>query len=428
MKALCSVLVALAMAPQVAHAAGYSLYEQSARALGMAGAFTARANDPSAIFFNPAGLAQIDDGGSLLLSPNLIYFKAEFSGVAPFPGYGVEEETKEKTFPPFAAYYAQGIDHKYALGIGVYNPYGLEVDWQNPDTFTGRYISTRAQIKPFYYVPSFAVALSDKFRVGAGVNLVLSNVELERHIAAYDPILDVTQDIGTVVLESEPGFGAGFNAGAQWTASRRLRLGATYRSRVTIDYTGSADFTQRLTGDAPFDAAVTASFPPDQAVATSIPFPAQASFGVAYSPCSSWSYEADFNFTWWSEFDRLSIAFAQTPSRNVDVTESWDDVINIRAGAEYRKGGTAAWSYRAGYYYDKTPQPRASLGPLLPDTDRNGISLGAGWTRGTTAIDAYVLYLITGDRSTEGENRDDYNGTYSLATMIGGVSLGLHFR
>ena len=101
-------ILALLCATHRARAAGYGLYEQGARALGQAGAFTARADDPSAIYFNPAGLSRLD-GKALLLSPNLIVFKAEFTGIAPDPGYGVHESTVPKVFPPFAAYYAHGL-------------------------------------------------------------------------------------------------------------------------------------------------------------------------------------------------------------------------------------------------------------------------------------------------------------------------------
>jgi len=420
-------LAALLVLPGAAHAAGYGLYEMGARALGQAGAFTARADDPSSMFFNPAGLSRID-GQELLLSPNLIVFKAEFAGVSPNPGYGVHEQTVDKTFPPFAVYYARGVGRKVAAGIGIYNPYGLEVQWSNPNQFTGRYISTQSKITPYYFVPTAAVALNDRLRVGAGANIVWSNVQLERHIAAYDPFLDQTVDVGTVKLDSHDSFGVGFNAGVQWWPRGKVKFGGTYRSKVAIDYTGRADFTQRITGDAAFDPIVSATFPPDQAVTTSIPFPAQGSLGIAYQSCPSWAFEGDLNYTWWGVFDKLEVNFAQTPSRNLVAVENWKNAINVRVGAEYRKGGTAPWSYRAGYYFDETPQPASGVGPLLPDADRHGISLGVGHHGASTTIHAYTLWLITPDRSTEGKNRDDYNGTYSLGSFVTGLSLGQNFH
>ena len=60
-------------------------------------------------------------------------------------------------------------------------------------------------------------------------------------------------------------------------------------------------------------------------------------------------------------------------------------------------------------------------------TDRHGFTLGLGhrWTR--TTVDAFALGIIAPDRSTEGENRDGYDGTYSNSTFTLGLSLGVGF-
>ena len=39
---------------------GFIIGEQDAEAMGGASAFAARANNPSAIFYNPAGISQLD--------------------------------------------------------------------------------------------------------------------------------------------------------------------------------------------------------------------------------------------------------------------------------------------------------------------------------------------------------------------------------
>ena len=422
------VLAALAGGPAAAEAAGFGLYEQGARAMGTAGAFAARADDPSAIYFNPAGLAQID-GKALLVSPNALYYKSEFSGVAPVPGYGVEEETEGQWFPPFAVYYAQGIGGKVAAGIGVYSPYGLQVDWKRPDSFSGRAISTFAKITPFYFVPTAAWAPSAKFRVGAGANLVLSRVELSRTLQAYNPLDDRTDDIGTVDLSSHTNFGAGFNAGIQWWPCERMRYGLTYRSKVDVDYDGSADFTQTPTGNPVFDGIVAASFPPDQRVETAVTFPAQASLGIARVFSPAWTGEVNVNWTQWSSFDQLDLAFAATPSRNITIVEDWKDAWNVRAGLEHRgNAGASPWAWRAGYYFDESPQPAAGVGPLLPDANRHGLTAGAGWRGARTAVDAYALWILAAKRSTEGVNRDDFNGTYKSTSFVAGLSLGLTVR
>ena len=80
--------VSLALAATTAHAAGFAIFEQGARGMGFAGAFTAQTTDPSAIFHNAAGIAFLK-GKHLYLGGTLIHPSADFIGAAPFPGEGL---------------------------------------------------------------------------------------------------------------------------------------------------------------------------------------------------------------------------------------------------------------------------------------------------------------------------------------------------
>ena len=56
---ICLVVLSMTTA---AFGSGFALFEAGAKAIAMGGAFAATADDPSAIFFNPAGIAQIRRG------------------------------------------------------------------------------------------------------------------------------------------------------------------------------------------------------------------------------------------------------------------------------------------------------------------------------------------------------------------------------
>src|SRR4051795_1599429 len=62
-----------------AFGAGFGLFEQGAKATAMGGAFAATADDPSAIFYNPAGIAQ-QRHMSILAGGTIINFANEFTG------------------------------------------------------------------------------------------------------------------------------------------------------------------------------------------------------------------------------------------------------------------------------------------------------------------------------------------------------------
>src|SRR5262245_10424713 len=99
--ALCLVL-----APAAAHAAGFALFEQGAQGMGFAGAFTAQASDPSAIFHNAAGVAFLK-GRQLYVGGVLVNPSTDFTGADPYPGAGRLESMDTGIIPFPSAYYTQ---------------------------------------------------------------------------------------------------------------------------------------------------------------------------------------------------------------------------------------------------------------------------------------------------------------------------------
>ena len=71
---LCATCVVL-MAPTLASGAGFALFEHGNRGMAMGGAMTAVADDPSAMFWNPAGLAQLRTLGRVLRDADLYAFQ-----------------------------------------------------------------------------------------------------------------------------------------------------------------------------------------------------------------------------------------------------------------------------------------------------------------------------------------------------------------
>ena len=61
--------------------AGFMIYNQDAAAVGMGNSFTAIADNPSAVFYNPAGINQLE-GTQVRSGFNLIYSDTSFRGSA----------------------------------------------------------------------------------------------------------------------------------------------------------------------------------------------------------------------------------------------------------------------------------------------------------------------------------------------------------
>jgi long-chain fatty acid transport protein len=419
-----AVLVILALVPVPARAAGFALFEQGAKGMGFAGAFTAQASDPSAIFHNPAGIAFLR-GKQLYLGGTAVMPSWQFDGTTPFPGEGVHETDSVSVLLPPAVYYSQQFSPRLAFGIGVDVPFGLKTQWADPDRFSGRYISQKAALSGFAVNPTVALKLADRLAIGAGLDVRFSKVTLERRVPAVNPFTQKPVDAADERLVAGTDIGFGFDVGFLAKVSEDVSIGVSYRHKVTVDYSGSASFAPIPTGNAQLDARLLTVLPAESlGLLSSITFPAFASGGLAFHR-GDWVLGADVNWYQWSSFQSIPVTFPDRPDLSGAISEEYTNSFQYRFGVERTLNDR--WAVRGGYFWDETPAPPASVSPLLPDSDRNGFCLGASWTSGKWRVDAASWLVLAGDRSTEGLNRDGYQGTYKSSAFTLGVFLGYVF-
>jgi long-chain fatty acid transport protein len=422
------VLVTLGAAP--AFGAGFLIFEHGAKAMGMAGAFTAQADDGSAMFHNAAGLAfqqerRFDVGTTLITNTT-----GDFEGAAPFPGPGASGEQKDAIFFPSHAYYVQPITQNVTFGVGFNDPFGLVVEWDDVDNFPGRFISYKAELRTFDLNPTIAWRATPSFGIGVGLIGRWSDLELNQRVGVPSPFGGIAE-VGDARLSSDLESGYGWNVGVLHKPSDRFSWGLSYRSAMDVDYEGDGRFTQISTGIPPFDAAVAAQIPfgQDLPIATTVDFPDLAIVGVAFGLTRNTLLEIDVQRTGWSDFEELRIDFETAPQFSRTIPEQYEDAYAYRAGLLYDTGPTSQW--RFGYVFDETPQPEEAVGPLLPDSDRNGVTLGYGF-RGGWDFDIALMYLQFDERTRDetfppagGQAEPIFHGTYDTEAFLLGLTLGL---
>lgn len=420
---LAGVLVTLGAAP--AFGAGFLIFEHGSKAMGMAGAFTAQADDGSAMFHNAAGLAfqqerRFDVGTTLITNTT-----GDFEGAAPFPGPSQSAEQKDAIFFPSHAYYVQPINDRMTFGVGFNDPFGLVVEWDNPDAFAGRFISYKAELRTFDLNPTIAWRATDTLGIGVGVIGRWSDIELNQRVGVPSPFGGAAE-VGDARLDSDLESGYGWNVGLLHKPTSRFSWGLSYRSSMDIDYEGDGRFTQISTGIPAFDAAVAAQIPfgQDLPISTTIDFPDLAILGVAFGLTPNTVFEVDVQRTGWSDFEQLDIEFETAPQFSRTIPENYEDAYAYRAGLSWTNSPSSQW--RFGYVFDESPQPEEAVGPLLPDSDRNGFTIGYGHDGGWD-FDIALMYLMFDERTRDETFQGEpiFHGTYDTEAVLLGLTLGL---
>ena len=406
---------------------GFQINTQGARAMGMGLAFTAVANDPSAIFFNPAGLGWQKHFEALTGASLLTKTEGDVTGENPFPGINDTEKEHKTTFVVPTLYVVAPLTSEINFGLGIFSQYGLGFRWDNAETFSGRFVAQNAVIQSVDLNPVLSFQATPAIAVAVGADYRFSKVQLERNQAAINPFTNSVVDVAHIKLNSKltDNHGWGWNAGILVRPVPQLSFGAAYRSKIKVNYDGTANFEQRLTGNAQFDGIVASQLPKgSHPVTTSIQFPGSLNLGAAVTLPGQLTVSADADWTEWSKFQSLDILFPDLTGRDLHRINSWKNSWAYRGGLEKKFSNFAL---RAGYYRDKTPQPVENAGPILADSDRNGYSLGFGYDTDRWGVDVSDLYLKFKKLDTAGRSQDNFFGQYKESANVFAFSLRLSF-
>lgn len=409
------IAVALALLPSLAWGAGFALFEAGNKGQGMGGAMTAVADDLSAWFWNPAGMAfQIDEGTQVMAGVIFVIPMQDFEGAPPYPGSGYSTTQEDQIFYPPHFYIAKPLNDQFNFTFGVGAPFGLGTEWD--DGFAGRYISQKTDLQVIDVGGQLSWKICDHFAVGAGIDFMTGTIELTKSIPYINPYTQSVVDVGSVTLGTD---GLSNNAWA-WNAGVLVKLGGgfslggLYRSSFSIKSTSaSAEFTQIPTGYADFDALVAGAIPfgENPAVTTAIDFPDFWQIGLAWSN-EILTFSGQYGAMGWSSFQELNINFPDYPFLDTSTPENYENSAQYRFGAEWR--ATRSLAFRLGYGFDETPQPVESMSPLFADGDRDFYSVGFGYLNKNNhwGFDIGYEWLEMEERSTEGRSYDGFEGRF----------------
>lgn len=414
-------LVCCGTAAMKSAANGFRVPSQDAAAAARGEAFVATADNPSAIYYNPAGLTQLTNT-TLRGGLNGLYLHTDFQPPASAPNAGTTYHVADHLAAAPQFFLSHTLEKiPLSVGLGAYAPYGGSINWPGDTGFNA--VAEKGALTYFRFSPVVAFQILPSLSIAAGALVDYANLDLEQGLRAnpsrFKNYFRFTGD----------GWSAGYNAGVLWRPLEKLSLGATFRSKTSFQLDGKTRFELQ-----PLPAL---SAPTQRTASADVDFPMTVAAGISFRPTPKWNFEFDADYTDWSSFGTIVI-HQNAPPRPFD--EDLPVVLGWRPSWMYEFGVTRyfdhGWHASAGYVFSENSVPDARYTPLAADMDRHFFSIGIGRTGKKFDFDITYQFgygpnhPVTGSQASSkpadfaNQNAD---GTYSFISHAVLVSVGMHF-
>ena len=421
--------VMLAAFSGMAGASGFQLLEQNASGIGNAYAGSAAvADNASTIFFNPAGMTQLQarevSGGLSIVKPSFT-FDNKGSSVGSLANTGDGGDAGGWAFIP-NAFMSWALSKDLYVGVGVSAPFGLKTEYD--DRWVGAAQSQMFEVKTINVNPSVAYRVNDKVSLGFGVNW-------QKIDAKYNRIAGTTAGTSLVTSKMELGDDAwGWNVGGLFTVSPSTKLGLSYRSRIKYHTDGDVKLSSdgSALGNGTLAGLVGAGRQSD--LTADLTLPDTFIMSVTQKLSDKWEMLGDVSWTGWSSIPKVDI-MRSSGSLNGQNAQTLDtefrDAWRVALGATYKYND--AWKLKYGVAYDQTPVKGADTRlTSLPDNDRVWLSFGAQWLPNKASkLDLGVSYVYVRDSKIDNNQtaaaRGRVTGEYSGDIWILGAQDSMAF-
>ncbi|WP_233840009.1 outer membrane protein transport protein [Dyella sp. 2HG41-7] len=419
------------VAPQQAHASAFQLKEDSAQAMGRAYAGSATAGgDVSVVINNPAAMSDLD-GTYVQADITAINFSAKFTGTAtdalgrPISGGNGGDAGTTLPVPAFAL--STKINDRINLGFALDVPFGFQTQYDS--NWMGRYNAIKTSLRSYDTMFSGSFKINDQWSVGGSLIAERTNADLTNAINFNAVGLSVQQGIaaqtqaaiaqiqaaaaagqippaqaaamiqaaaaqaqtaaaGVAALTPVGGDGYGevkgnnwawgWQVGTYWKATAKDRLALDYRSRITHDIKGTANFTTTEGYDLLLsNPALAGSLPPFQHTTGTarLTNPAVAAFSYWHQE-DKWGFGADLAWTQWSLMRELTLNYGNSQPTTV-LPFNWRNTFYVSVGGEYY--ATDKLTIRGGLAADQAPMNAGNRDPRVPDGARHTVAVGLGY-------------------------------------------------
>ncbi|MCB1532072.1 MAG: outer membrane protein transport protein [Alphaproteobacteria bacterium] len=404
--ALCTALYGLHTIKPAA-AAGFYIQEQSVSGLGSAFSGSAtNLNDPSTIYFNPAGMTSLPGTqtqlGAHILLPNADLTDTGSGGLSA-ANTGDGGNPYDPTPIP-NGYISHQLNGNTWIGLGVSAPFGLASEYD--DGWFGRFDSTETELTTIDIQPTVAFKVNDQLSVGLGVNVQYADAKLE------NAVFGGTE--GTATLEGDD-WSYGYNLGLQYRPFDGTTFGASYRSAISHELEGDIVIVNSTALDR------------NDSASADLDLPDVATFGLSQRLNDQWTLMGQASWFGWNNFESIA-PMPDTGAAIAPTVQNYQTTWAFAAGAEYEYSD--AWTFRGGVQFDETPTTDEYRTSRTPDGDRTWVSLGATYTwNDRIDLNMAATYIDIADEQIS-LSRNGGLATVSADTEghVGIVALGVNYK
>jgi len=350
------MLMTALIAPLASQAGGLMMTEVGTADIGLASAgYGARAQDPSTLLSNPAGLTRLK-GTQVQAGAQLLYGDMSFSSdsrTSPILGSD-DGGNPVGLFPGASFFMSHELSEQITFGFGIASNFGLSESYDN--NWQGRYYVQDATLLGISALPSIAYKVNDQFSVGLTLNIMTGVFDLKLAIPRTAP------GDGQLKLEKTTvGFGA--NVGFMYTPDSATRIGLTYTSPVRLDFNADADFSGLSSAE------ITALLN-TRKIDMTVTVPQTVDLSAFYQLDEKWALLGSLGWQDWSEFGYVEVNLNNISGT---VNAKLKDTYHAALGAQYRLD--TPWVLNFGASFDSGFQDTNYASPVLP--------ANAGWKVGT---------------------------------------------
>ena len=436
-KLLICALGALALTG--ANAAGFGIYEASARGNAVGGTLIGTTGDATANYYNPANISE---------STN-VQVAAGVTFINPYCDVKVNGHTQERmnpgwfTIPTF--YVTIPLPWDFTFGWGNYTEYGLGTRYGTHWKLAGD--TQKTTMRQMTLNPNLSYKITDRWSVAGGLRA--SWIQFANHKSPYFGD-DYYYDTGYGTLSASDAYhlnsklkgddwGMGWLAATSYKVTDDLSFGLVYRSQIKHKIKGNFD----LNGDASGTLGGTLAVPTPYGTTMNVPaatvlgdkvnfsqkihehksasaklrLPRSITAGANWSATEKWRLGAAVTWTEWSS---VKVIDFNIPGHSYRQRLNWNDVWRFGFGTEY---DILDWlTVRGGYSYDMDPSSKHNGTTMIPSGDRHIIGTGLGFkiTENLHLDFGYsFIRMNNDDRFIKVKDAQGREKTYKFATHNG---------